>query len=437
MTAADRIVPVRGESRTAGMETGSGDSISWGKIAAETAIELDSRSESLIRGFEQPARVLANLGSILFVTTLHYEVRIWNARAAKVLERRADEVEGRHLGACQIDWDWPTIQNQTEEAVSDPIRLDDVPFNSPSGQAGILAFTVTMLRNSEQQPIGMIWFGAEVSDRRRKQLQEVQSHKLALLGRLAAELAHEMNSPLQYIVHNVRFLQHAIEEMRKRRVTDSSQGDRMSNEGRDEAAVVDGEMFDILAEVPEVIDQTLTGLNHLTRVARTLGALAPSSSSSDEMHVPLPSILTEAIERVQREGPLVVPITLKYDGFLDATEYRFPPLLTEVFRCGLLAAIEATSVQLGGNAPLGAVVAVKTKRMANQLEIHIAASDVPLVSITPGSDSNFQEFEGPTNDELGHGLAVARAIMVERFGGELNITKHDGEILHVTLVLPT
>src|SRR5205823_6236719 len=52
-----------------------------------------------------------------------------------------------------------------------------------------------------------------------------QSQKLEAIGRLSAGVAHEINTPIQYIGDNIRFLQNAWGDVRRRLPTDTGDQD--------------------------------------------------------------------------------------------------------------------------------------------------------------------------------------------------------------------
>jgi PAS domain S-box-containing protein len=71
--------------------------------------------------------------------------------------------------------------------------------------------TVSLVRGAEGEPRFAIAVVEDVSERRRIQEALVRSEKLAVAGRMAASLAHEINNPLQSVIGCIGLAQEALE----------------------------------------------------------------------------------------------------------------------------------------------------------------------------------------------------------------------------------
>ena len=84
---------------------------------------------------------------------------------------------------------------------SQPIRLDDLPFTTPSGRRGFVGFTVIPIRGSATGRLTMLLFGADVTKQREDQAQRVRLHeqlaqaqKMEVIGRFAGGIAHDFHN---------------------------------------------------------------------------------------------------------------------------------------------------------------------------------------------------------------------------------------------------
>ncbi len=57
--------------------------------------------------------------------------------------------------------------------------------------------------------------GNDVTERKIMESQLVQAQKLESIGQLAAGIAHEINTPAQYVGDNARFLQEACSDLER------------------------------------------------------------------------------------------------------------------------------------------------------------------------------------------------------------------------------
>jgi signal transduction histidine kinase len=119
-------------------------------------------------------------------------------------------------------------------------------------------------------------YSRNVTDRRAREAQSQQDSKLESLGRLSAGLAHEINSPIQFVGDNARFLAEAYQDLIRivlfyRGLLDSP--DPMGWEERREQMRVaeEGIEFDYLqTEIPSAVAQTLQGIERVSTIVRAM-----------------------------------------------------------------------------------------------------------------------------------------------------------------------
>jgi PAS domain S-box-containing protein len=71
---------------------------------------------------------------------------------------------------------------------------------------------VSLIRNSQDEPRFAVALVEDITEQREAQRALMQSEKLALTGRLAASLAHEINNPLQSVIGSLDLADESLEE---------------------------------------------------------------------------------------------------------------------------------------------------------------------------------------------------------------------------------
>jgi signal transduction histidine kinase len=104
-----------------------------------------------------------------------------------------------------------------------------------------------------------------------------QSQKLEAIGRLASGVAHEINTPIQYVGDNLRFLQTSWREIQK----DLPTGTR------------DPRWDNMIEEIPRAIDESLEGTLRVGKIVRSIRDFARSSSNGKT-----PTDLNRVIETI-------------------------------------------------------------------------------------------------------------------------------------------
>jgi PAS domain S-box-containing protein len=118
----------------------------------------------------------------------------------------------------------------------------------------------------------------DITERKLLREQLLQAQKLESVGQLAAGIAHEINTPTQYIGDNVRFLKDGFQDLEGllgtcyERLLKAAVDNTLSREMIQEAtaAVERADTGYLVAEIPKAIEQTLEGV---TRVAKLVSAM--------------------------------------------------------------------------------------------------------------------------------------------------------------------
>jgi PAS domain S-box-containing protein len=149
--------------------------------------------------------------------------------------------------------------------------------------------TAAVLRDNTGMVSETLMCTRDISVRRARERAEHEESRLQGLGRLAAGLAHEINTPIQYVGDNARFLAEAFAELLDmlgvyRQALDSTDAiswpERLGQLRRAEAEL---ELDYLQTEVPSAVSQTLAGID---RVATIVRAMKTFSHPGHEEHVP-------------------------------------------------------------------------------------------------------------------------------------------------------
>ena len=246
---------------------------------ARDVTEQKRTEEQLRNAHMETENLLSSMSSILIEVDVEGRVSRWNNAAETVFGIPAEQVLLKPFLSCSIQWDWDRVREQLPlwSSCSEPMRLADIGYMRPDGRQGILALSVNPLRNHQEQSAGFFLLGSDITDRRSLEAQLVQAQKLESIGQLAAGIAHEINTPTQYVGDNIQFLQDAFGEMM--RLSDKSKiliarlkekGEELALVEEIEALAQEVDLSFLEQEIPKAIEQSLEGVERTAKIVRAM-----------------------------------------------------------------------------------------------------------------------------------------------------------------------
>ncbi len=98
--------------------------------------------------------------------------------------------------------------------------------------------------------------------------KSIQKKKLQTLGKLTSSIAHEINSPLQYVSDNVKFMENGFSRfssiLRIMEANDFYSDDNLKSEFEEKQIAF------FKGEIPEAIDHTIEGLTRITEIIKAI-----------------------------------------------------------------------------------------------------------------------------------------------------------------------
>jgi PAS domain S-box-containing protein len=239
---------------------------------------------------------------------------------------------------------------------------------------------------------------------RRRMAAELQlSQKLEAVGRLAAGVAHEINTPVQYLGDTVAFLQEAFEDV-------LGCYDAVRSGASPAEAEAAADLGYLRERVPAAFGRAAEGIERVAEIVRTMGTQAHPAS-----HVPadLNAVARSALALAGGEADLA----------------PLPPVVCDP------GAIEQVLVNLLVNArDAGGSVSLRTRVDESHVVLSVADTGVGIAPEI--AERVFDPFftTKDVGQGSGQGLAIARSIVV-RHSGTLTFETElgSGSVFHVRL----
>jgi two-component system, NtrC family, sensor kinase len=279
----------------------------------------------------------------------------------------------------------------------------------------------------------------DVSERKKLEAELRQAQKLESVGQLASGIAHELNTPIQYIGDNLRFIQEGFlaRQQAFRRYAELLQAVENGAVSSQLISLVrqtieEADLEYLKEELPKAMHQSLDGVERVATIVRAMKEFAhpgfKEKAASD-----LNKALTNAL--------IVSRTETKYVADVETDFGELPPVmchiadLNQVFLNLLINAADAIREVVKESKQRG-VIRVKTRRLGNHVVIAISDTGCGI----PESIRNrvFDPFftTKPVGRGSGQGLAIARATVVDKHGGTLQFEPNGTQGTRFLICLP-
>jgi len=271
---------------------------------------------------------------------------------------------------------------------------------------------------------------AETEARQKLEMDLRHSQKLEAVGQLAAGIAHEINTPIQFVGDSVRFLKEAFDAQRAlighyRRAVEALAHAGVNGALVDQICSSESELdLDYLERnVPGSIDRCLGGVSRVATIVRAMKEFA-HPDGGEKSPADLNAALSATLAIARNEYKYVADVETDW-GEIPAVACYVGDL-NQVFLNLIVNAAHAIAEVVGNTGSKGKI-RVSTRRDGPWVNILVADSGCGI----PESirDRVFEPFftTKPVGKGSGQGLAIARSIVVEKHGGELNFESTIGK----------
>jgi len=279
----------------------------------------------------------------------------------------------------------------------------------------------------------------EVTERHKMELELRHAQKLEVVGQLAAGIAHEINTPTQFLGDNIQFLKEAFDGL-VRLSKECHAAVVQLGQAAENQPIFDGlrmieheiDLGYITENAPIAFERCIDGVSRIALIVRSMKEFAHNDQREQG---------AADINRALKATLVIARNEYKYVADV-ATEFaELPPVvchlgdLNQVFLNLIVNAAHAVGDKVGRSGDKGEI-RIKTAISGDQVRIDISDSGTGI------SDSARQHLFEPffTTKEIGRGtgqgLAISRAIVCERHGGSITFESQLGIGTTFTLLIP-
>jgi two-component system, NtrC family, sensor kinase len=273
------------------------------------------------------------------------------------------------------------------------------------------------------------------------QAKLLQAQKLEAIGQLAAGIAHEVNTPAQYVNDNVTFLQRAFDKLLRLLDAHASlaEGVRAGDATPQAVNAIDtlraGIKLDYLTrQVPRAIEQSLEGLGQICSIVKAMKEFS-HPSGAEKQPFDIHDIIESTSIVAKNEWKYVAELQLDFD-------WSLPPvlLLRNEFSQVMLNLIVNAAHAIAGSLPAGSTkkgkIVVSTRAVGGNVEVRVIDDGGGIPEAVRARV--FEPFftTKAVGKGTGQGLAIAYSVVVDKHGGSISFDSEEGRGTSFIITLP-
>ena len=299
--------------------------------------------------------------------------------------------------------------------------------------------SISPIKGQAGETAGFLAIKRDVTEQKRaekeRSLMEVQlrqAQKLEAIGRLAAGIAHEINTPIQYVSDNTRFLQESFQNLQLTlkshlELLQAARTNRLTPEliARAESVLASSDLGYISEQVPAAIKETLEGVERVTRIVRAMREFS-HPGGKDKALADINQAVETTITVARNEWKYVAELKLDLDPNLPLVPVVVGEFNQAILNLIVNAAQSISDVQ--GTHPLEkGAISVSTRREGEFVEIRVGDTGT---GIPEAIRSRIFEPFFTTKDVgkgTGQGLSMVYGSIVRMHGGTVTLETEAGK----------
>jgi signal transduction histidine kinase len=279
---------------------------------------------------------------------------------------------------------------------------------------------------------------------RERQLLEIQlrqSQKLEAVGQLASGIAHELNTPIQYVADNTLFVRDSFQSIQKvlgnhlellKHIKNNSLSPEITHSAEEILKTTDLEY--LFEQVPAAIKETLEGVDRVTKIVRAMKEFS-HPGSQDKTAADINHAIEATVTVARNEWKYVAEVKLDLDPQLPAV----PCFIGEFNQCILNLIVNASHAigdMIKQHPENRGLITVQTRHDGDFAEIRVTDTGT---GIPESARSHiFEPFftTKGVGKGTGQGLSIVYGSIVKRHGGKVSFETETGRGTTFILGLP-
>lgn len=325
----------------------------------------------------------------------------------------------------QVSHFWPDFMAvvTSAKALMGPV---ETRWKTPDGEKTVLATIAPQTEPDESEALAYVCVASDLTERKKLEIELREAQKLESLGQLAAGVAHEINTPMQFIGDNLNFIRDVLTDLLPL-LTKCTQPSSPA-ELRDHASDIDLDF--IMARAPGAVERALEGVGRVSEIVSAMRSFAHPDRARSPQDVN--NIIKTSLVLAKNEYKYVAAVATDL-GAVPAIDGNLPDL-SQMFVNLIVNAAHAIEDRFGRDANAGHI-SITTQTLGDRVRICIRDNGCGIPEEI--RHKIFDPFF--TTKEVGRGTGQGLSIVhnvVQRHQGKIQLESEVGSGTTFIIELP-
>ncbi len=397
--------------------------------------QLEEANHDLDQQKENLRIIFSAMDYPLYVVNKDYSIAMMNDKAKEYIQPEmvspfsCYSLVHKHNSPCdenEEDCPMKTVIETGVPAVLEHNHIDE------EGNQQVVEVRAFPIFDEDGEVVQIVESCIDVSEKKSAEQEQLRlerelsrAHKLESIGTLAAGVAHEINTPIQFIGDNTQFAEESVADLfgaiasYQKLLEDLQEKHGLDVSKSLEKIEDDGDLEYLVDELPKSLKQTLDGVGHVTDIVKAMKDFSHIGSSEDMQKEDMNHAIETTITISKNEWKYVADIDRDLDDLLPQASCYIGEIKQVLLNLIVNAAHTIKDKLDSENSTGKGLIKIRTYQEGETVVIAITDSGMGVPE--EHKDNLFVPFY--TTKEVskgtGQGLSVAYNIIVEKHGGKI------------------